>query len=571
MFSARSASPLTLLLAAGCLQPGPMPEGYKVVAGRDVGGVGIQALKGVPWGISYSQRIAPATPEKGAVSDIWVAPLPEAFTSTLPGYVAPTDLPVTQPTRVVSNRSDYWGAAGADRSVFLMVDERQVECGGAERGQTERVATLQRLNTSHYEIDLRFENISRFSLYGENRLLFRQVPSDQPPGLFLWDGQKQRRLGDVPSPNQLDMQFGPSGRAYFILGEERLLSRIGRLDEPIEDLHAGVLRYSLRHDEKFAILAVNDAGKITTMAFDLDTGKEIPFARPNPCCWLGWDGDLFRYSQTAGADSPAEYHTLDVTTGVETCLLLPPTLSDLATFIPRPNSDEILYLDSQGHGVFFGADQKPRRTVMKPGTDLPASMLSPRFSPDGKYLLYIDPQPTNVGDPYPHGPLLVQPSDLSEPPRTLTTPGMSVQQGSFFFISGPSDPIQGPHGPLTAPHEPILVFWAYVVRAATDLFFANHVTGELLVVTGGIGDVTVDSQRVFGTVRLSAQDVVGDLVVWNVPTQTGRTIAHAVPQFEFTSAYDLIGYVVRGRDASDHDGIWVTTMKDPRQLGDGGL
>jgi hypothetical protein len=354
------------------------------------------------------------------------------------------------------------------------------------------------------------------------------------------------------------------------LGSERLLSRLGALNEPVEDLYVGVTRYSLRSDEKFAILAANSEGKTATFALDLTTGKEIPFARPNPCCWLGWAGEVFRYSQTAGGDSPAEYHTVDVSTGVDTCLSLPESLSDLANFIPRFESDEFLYLDSQGHGVFFGPDQKPRRTVLKPGTDLPARMLTPSFSRDGKYLLYIDPQQPTTGDPYPHGPLLVQPADLSEPPRTLTTPGMSVQQGSYFFISGPKEPIQGPNGPLTGPNEPILVFWAYVVRASTDLFFANHVTGELKVVSGSIGDVTVDSQRIFGTVHMSAQDAVGSLVVWDVPTQSGRTISHAVPQYEFTSAYDLVGYVARGRADSDHDGIWVTTVQDPHPSKDGG-
>jgi hypothetical protein len=147
---------------------------------------------------------------------------------------------------------------------------------------------------------------------------------------------------------------------------------------------------------------------------------------------------------------------------------------------------------------------------------------------------------------------------------------MVVQENSYFFINGPSIPIEGPNGPLTAPNQPILVFWGYVVRASTDLFFANHETGDLKVVSGAIGNVNVDSQRVFGTVHMSAQDVVGDLVVWDVPTQSGRTISHAVPQYEFTTGYNLVGYVARGRAASDHDGIWVTTMTDPSSKQDGG-
>ncbi len=548
-----------------------MPEGFKIVSGRNVGGMSILANNGTPWGISYSQRIALATPEKGAVSDLWVAPLPEEFTKTLPGYVSPVDLPVTQPIRVASNRSDSWGAWPAGGSIFLMVDERQVAAGGDGNGQLERVATLQRINKAHYLADLRFENISTFSLAAEDRMLFRQVPTDQTPGIFLWDGTNQRRLGDVANPGHLNMQFGGRGRAYFVLGSERLLSRLGNVDDPVEDLYAGVARFSLSGDERYVILAADEAGKTITFALDLDTGKKLFFERPNPCCWLGWASNtVFTYSETAGVSTPAEYHTVNVATGEETSLVLPEALSDLADFKGRSDSDEVLYLDSKGHGVFFGPDQKPRRTVLKPGSDLPARMLSPSFSPDGKHLLYIDEQPRTTADPYPHGPLLVQPVDLSEPARALTVPGMSVQANSYFFISGPREPIQGPNGPLTAPDEPILVFWGYVVRASTDLFFANHVTGDLKVVTGAIGDVTVDSQRVFGTANLSAQDVVGDLVVWDVPTQTGRTISPAVPQYEFTRDYDLVSYVFRGRAPSDHDGIWVTTMNDPQAKRDGG-
>src|SRR5512141_997038 len=175
MFAPRALVPLVLSLTAGCLQPGPMPEGTKVVPGRDVGSIGFLAKDNVPGGITYSQRISPATPEKGAVSDLWVAPLPEEFTSKLPGYVRPVDLPVTQPVRVASNRSDSWGVRSADSSVFLMVDERVVASGGAGNGQEEHVATLQRLSTSRYQPDLRFENVSSYDLYGENRILYRQV------------------------------------------------------------------------------------------------------------------------------------------------------------------------------------------------------------------------------------------------------------------------------------------------------------------------------------------------------------------------------------------------------------
>ena len=111
----------------------------------------------------------------------------------------------------------------------------------------------------------------------------------------------------------------------------------------------------------------------------------------------------------------------------------------------------------------------------------------------------------------------------------------------------------------------IFVFWAYLVRGSRDLYFANHETGELKVVARSIGNVSVDSQRIFGTVNESEQDLVGDLVVDDVQDSGGRTLAHAVG--EATAWSGLVGYVVRGRVSSDHDGLWGTTLDPPVQDG----
>jgi hypothetical protein len=192
---------------------------------------------------------------------------------------------------------------------------------------------------------------------------------------------------------------------------------------------------------------------------------------------------------------------------------------------------------------------------------VPAPMLSPGFSPDGRYLLYIDPQPLTVSEPDPHGPLLVQDVDfvdqpLDHPPLQISTPGMSVVSGDYFFIPGPA---------TDAGASSILVFWANVVRSSSDLFFANHETGELKVVGSAIGSVSVDSQRIIGTVNVSAQDATGDLVVQDVEDSGGRMLAHAVTGF--TLGYGFVAYIVRGRVSNDHDGLWGTTLKRPGQDG----
>jgi hypothetical protein len=106
-----------------------------------------------------------------------------------------------------------------------------------------------------------------------------------------------------------------------------------------------------------------------------------------------------------------------------------------------------------------------------------------------------------------------------------------------------------------------------------DLYFADHETGDLQVVAGAIGSVSVDPRQIFGTVHMSAQDQVGDLVVQDVRDAVQnveiKPIARAVPQFEYTQGYGMVAYVVRGRAPSDHDGLWVTQWPQ-RPKKDGG-
>ena len=555
MSPARSISLLTLLVAAGCrLQPGPLPEGQKLFPGRDIGSVGFVSIDGAGW-VTFNRRKAPATPTKGTVSDLWIA-----------------SWDGTQQRLVVAGRSGRWGGVIAGpsdvtKSLFTMVDERQVTSGGAGGGQVESVGTLVRIDP-RFQPNVSFENVSTFTLdrYHDDRLLYRQVPAGtDTPGLFLWDGQNQLRLGDVANVSLLDMQIADSGMAYFVLGTDRVLSRLGALTDAEQDLHANVSRFLLRGDENYAVLSLSDAGTSTTVVLDVQAGKDLPLARPDPCCWLGFTDpsvNQFTYAQSASAGAPAEYHTLDLTSGIDTTLVLPAALVDLTAFMNRPQSDEVLYLDSQGHGVFFGPDQQVRRVVQQFGTDQPLRMLSPQFTTDGQYLIYVDPQPRTDAEPDPHGPLMVQDSGLLQPPRQLSTPGMSVVAGDFFFISGPA---------TDAGASVILVFWAHIVRDSSDLYFADYQTGALRVVASAIGSVSVDAQHIFGTVNVSAQDETGDLVVKDVEDNGGRTIAQAVT--EGTQWYDpntqrsLVAYVVRGRVSSDHDGLWGTTVAPPGQDG----
>jgi hypothetical protein len=582
MSPSRCISLFVLLTAAGCLEAGKEPEGIKLAPGRDIGSISFVTLNGRAW-VAFNRIKSPATPSKGSVSDLWLAgPMGNSADAGVDGGAEEADGGVgagPQQRLVIADRSDRWGSMGAGGSLFTMVKELQVASGGAGNGQLESVGTLVRID-SNFQPQETFENVSTFTIDRnfDNRLLFRQVPTDdETPGLFLWDGENQLRLGDVASAGLLDMQIADSGMAYFVLGTDQVLSRLGKLTDTKQDLHANVSRFQLRGDEKYAVLSLLKAGTSTTVVLDVQAGKDIPLARPNPCCWLGFaDPDRFTYAQSASASAPAEYHILDLVSGGDATLVLPAPLVDMVPIMDRPNSDESLFLDSQGHGVFFGKnDHQARRTVMRvdPATQqlVPARMLSPGFSPDGQYLLYIDPQPLTVVEPAAHGPLLVQDvafvdQPLDHPPLQISSPGMSVESGDYFFIAGPATDA----GPGV-----ILVFWANVVRDSSDLYFANHETGELKVVASSIGRVTVSSQQMIGTVNVSAQDGTGDLVVQDVEDSEGRILAHAVT--DFTQGVDpnptpqtkagLVAYIVRGRVSNDHDGLWGTTLAPPGQDG----
>ena len=555
----RCTSLLALLAAAGCLHSGKEPEGIKLASDRDIGSIGFVGLNGQPW-VAFNRIKAPATPSKGSVSDLWIAgPIGTPADGEADGGVGTG----TQQRLVIADRSDRWSSLPAGSSLFTMVKE-QVSGG-------EAVGTLVRLD-SNFQPQETFENVSTFAAVSDNRLLYRQVPMDnQTPGLFLWDGQDSLRLGDVANVYDYDAQFADSGMAYFVLGNDKILSRLGNLTDTKQDLHSYVSSFSLRHDEQYAALSLLNAGTSTIVVLDVQAGKDIPLARPNPCCLLGFkDPNLFTYAQRASGGAPAEYHTLDLVSGVDTTLVLPAALADVVALMERPNSDESLFLDSKDRGVFFGKDDhQARRTVMRvdPATQqvVPALMLSPGYSPDGQYLLYIDPQPLTVSEPDPHGPLLVQDvgfvdQPVEHPPRQISTPGMSVGSGNYRFIDGPTTDA----GPSV-----ILFFWANVVRASSDLYFANINTEtiELKVVGSAIGNVLVaDYNHIIGTVNVSAQDATGDLVVQDVEDSGGRMLAHAVTT-GFTLGYGFVAYVVRGRVSNDHDGLWVTTLTAPGQDG----
>ncbi len=554
---------LCLLPLAGCLDAGPAPTGQLLFHGDHIESPQFITVGDQPM-VRFADRLAFATTTLGGVSDVWIT----SFVGTLQ-------------RKVVANRSDYWPeqAPGPGEDYF-MVDEHLVDSAAGQA----RVASLVRLGSTLQE-EFRLEGIARYTrftvplgalydnppagrtcpgfstLQGNCPQLFYERPTESGqkyPTLMLWDGTDHLPLGaDAGS-----FQIQTVGRnAYFLLDDQHTLTRLDRPSYALDSLRDNVFSFSVSGDEHYVALTVNENGKSKTVVRDLETGAEKTPARPNPSGWGGFSGNTFSYSQNATSTAPAELHVFNLDTGDDTFEVLPSPLVNLSGALDRPNSDERLILDSQGHGVFTGKnDLVGRRTLVGP-------LFTPSFTPDGKYLVYISPAAATLYDTSVQGPLMFQDADQTDlPPTMVTPPGLlaNVQNGASYFFT------DGDHGPL-------LVFWAHLGRGSSDLYFADYQSGSLpsglRLIAKSILSVSISAHALFGILNFSQQDSVGDLVYMDIDKGVQTRYAQGVSDATERGGPDLstsyAAYVVRGRTDSDRSGLWLTTLAPPVQP-DGG-
>ena len=558
MLSRWSSLRLLPLLLAGCLQEGPPPTGIHLFHGQQLASPGFMRVQNEVM-VRFQDRVAPATQSKGGVSDLWI--------SSFDGK---------RQRKFVTNASDYWSEQGPDNAGdrYFMVDERLV----ASNDGLARVATLVRVGPT-LEEEFRLDGVwayLRFSapldaIYAQPQdgqtcpgfpslqqdcpqLLYERpaLPGQSSPTLFLWDGQNEIPIGADAGPLQL--QPMGNGRIYFIFESQRTLARLLRPQNTIELLRANVSRFMVSGDEHYAAVVVFDQTKSQTVILDLTTGSEIPLARPNPSSPGGFGNDTYSYAQSATLAAPAELHTLTLSTGEDKFDTLPRPLGDLAGILDRPGSDERLLLDSAGRGVFTGkSDYVARRELAGP-------LLTPSFTPDGSYLMYVSPDAPTLYDTTLQGPLMFQDAALAAPATMVSPSGLLVgaQGGSSFFFT------DGDKGK-------VLVFWAHLGRASSDLYFADYTDGSLptnlRLMAKAILSVSISTHTLFGVVNMSQQDGVGDLVRRDFDHGTERLYAHAVSEAaeyggaELSSSYTA--YIVRGRTDSDRSGLWLTTLAPP--------
>ena len=569
-----------MLPIAGCLQEGPVPAGRHLFHGQRVESPGFIQV-GDEVLVRFEDRLAFATTTQGGVFDLWV-----------------TSFDGTSQRKVVANCSDYWGEQGPDNAGdrYFMVDEHLVPSPAGEV----RAATLVRLGPTLDE-EFRLDGIVRYArttvpigaiyeipqpgqtcpgfstLQNDCPQLFYERPTDAGqayPTLMLWDGANHLPIGADSGSFQIQAM---GNNAYFLLDDKHTLTRFRRPSYALDSLRSNVVSFSVSGDEHYVALSVTDDNKSKTVVRDLTTGVEIPLARPNPSSWGVLDRGLFGaqtfyYSQNATSSAPAELHALDLVTGEDTFRVLPSPLVNFANSLDRcirdsnnkvidercQASDERLLLDSLGHGVFASkSDLVARRTLTGP-------LLWPSFTSDGKYLVYISPATATLYDPSVQGPLMFQDADLTDQsPTMVSPPGLLVnaQNGPSYFFTDRDQP------------KDLLVFWAHLGRASSDLFFADYPGGALPTglrqIAKSIFSVSVSAHTLFGILNMSQQDGVGDLVLRDIDHGTDLRYAQAVsdvnqcPSIQLPACAGWFAYVVRGRTDSDHSGLWLVSPTQP--------
>jgi hypothetical protein len=192
---------------------------------------------------------------------------------------------------------------------------------------------------------------------------------------------------------------------------------------------------------------------------------------------------------------------------------------------------------------------------------LAGPLKTPSFTPDGAYLIYVNPSEPTLYDTTVKGPLMFQDADHTDLSATMVSPSgllVEAQYGaSYQFIGDKGN---------------ILMFSAHLGRASSDLYFADYQDGALptglRLIAKSIHRVFSASEHsLFGILNMSQQDAVGDLVYRDIDKDVDTLYAQAVSESAQLGGSDLstsyAAYIIRGRVAADRCGLWLTTMAPP--------
>ena len=532
MRPARARLVILILASSGlgswaCLPEDPPVEGRLLRAGVGLLRPEFRYLDQEPW-VQFEVRQSRADGERAARSSVHLV-----------NWRDPGQHRVLLESR--SHRTGWPRLQDASGALFYMTDE-QLAAGMAP------AATLVRLSLTAGVVETIPDVTGYVPLLDDDHRVLRfqyrkRLPGSSVPELHVRDlTGLDRNLGLATGP----AQFVGQDRLYYVAGPERSFGRLVGLDGEPQVFRHQVSSFLLHGSERLAILSVSDRGTDHTLVFDLDSGQERPLPVERPGKILGLRGDVLIYSQPPADGRTAELHLFDIVTSVLQRYVLPPEISDVATLVTR-DPDWLLY-DSQGRLTIFRRNSGAsfETTALQPA--------APSFSPDGRFLIYIAPQATNLPGAtsrYRGGELRVQSTaDWQEGSRLLSPFGTSVSLQPAGFGLRPDADFP-------------MFFWARYGLGGSDLYIANHETGAVMKVAKGIGAVAIGERHLLGVLRLG-QDRTGDLIYRELLGSREKVIEHGVAEMTIASFEDLgelVAFVVRERmDASPRNGLWATTL-----------
>jgi hypothetical protein len=522
-----------LSAAAGCLPDDPAVRGRLLYPGINIENPAFadyNVLRGEPW-VFFNVRQRRPEKELGGQYDLYRVHFENGQ--------------LEQVVTGVSERAEWsLHETDAQGATFYMIDERVGKSGRP-------VGTLARVTLEDGTLET-LPDVLGYTVHPDRqRFLYRKyVPDAKWPELHLRDLHGgDRNLGPLSG----QVQFVGTNKLYFVTGDDHDLVRIVGWDGEPQPLRTQVSGFELQYQEKYAIVTVSEK-TVRKLVLDLQTLKERPMPVENPCCWLGLRGNTAVFAESATSQSPAKLHSYDIVTEKHEIVLMPEGLADVRSIMPRSPFADSLVFDSLQQIALMTPGERPG--------DPPAVQLLglrpavPRFTADGKYLIYIDEEPQ---PPPPatsttkSGTLMAQDAEQWDlPPRLLTPPGSTC-------LMYPS-----PGYLLPADRPSQVIFWARFGLGASDLYLTDLDTRQTLRLAVGIGAVAIGGRNVLGVVRIN-QDLTGDLVHRDFLSGEEQIIEHSVAAA--TTRDDavlgpVVAFVVRERMVSSHrNGLWAAPLK----------
>jgi hypothetical protein len=530
---------LCVLSGTACLPDKQAPAGRQLVKGQRIENLSATVLDGKQY-LRFERRTALPLKGKGGTLDLYVVPI-DGSSSARNVLRDRSDSPTFPMVPIGGNT--YWA----------LVNERAVQVGNT----TSYSGRLTRFNLSGQVLES-IENVAGYGvnlpppftdwIWFQRPIVLKTTPEQLQTQFVLRDDRGQHRIfnGIIGSP-----QFNGNGEIYFMAGADRVLYRQRGIDGVPEPIRSNVSRFQRFGD--WVGLVVPEGNQPTNTLLDLRTLSEVRVPGERICCWLGYSNGVFIYSEGAGGGRPALLSEFNPVTGVLNTLQMPPGMVDVSGRIQRPGANTELLIDSRGtialHDPDASETQRLRVLNIRP--------TSPRFIRDGRQFIYIDPIP---GDLQQEGHLMLVDGDFITAPVDLTPLGTKTGDVYKFFEAKDDRGTEA-----VEDDRDLLVFWARFGASASDLYFVDLDTHLVERKAEGIRDVSVTPDALFGIIRTSLQDLVGDLVDSNLRTGVERLIAPRVDNFvemELNGVSQIV-YYFRNRAPAEEDGVWIVPRDVP--------